>query len=440
MPDPRQCDIAIVGAGPAGLSAARTMARLGFDTVVVERQSAPGTNQHLHTSGYPCTGVLTPVPGFVSGRRLFDGLFLPALDLLIPAALIRGYPPVQRLLSPSGYAFEAAFGSGSDFPAAVVDKPGLLAMLSDQAASSGADLRYEEEATGLLIEAGRVVGVQTAHGPVQAELVMAGEGISRKLSQEAGLYAGSGISQYALLAAQDMEAPGVTEDNLGQFVTFGQRYTSAGRAYGSVAMAAPGHASVYLTVFTDARRYHPEQLAWFYMDEYVKHDPRVRDLLNGAQVTHRARHPMIIRQSPSRMVADGFMGLGDAVTPGGHVGILPALYLGRQAALVAAEALDGDGPTAEALSPYEDFLRKAILPNLEAETRLMSCLTRMSDDELDRLCQALMKAPLLTPFFSNWRTFTWEMMGWMIQQLPRIVQHWETLQQVMTGAETEMQV
>lgn len=436
----RQYDIVIVGAGPAGLSAARTMARLGFEIMVIERLPTPGANRHGGTGAYPRSSILTPVPGFVSGRRLFNGLFLPALDLLIPAALIRGYPPVQRLLSPSGYAFEAAFGGASDFPAAVVDKAGLMAMLSEQAASAGADVRYGVEPSGLLLEDGKVVGVQTVDGPIRAGLTLAAEGVSRRLSQEAGLYSGSGISQYALLAAQDMEAPAVTEADLGQLVTFGQRYTSAGRAYGAVAMGTPGQASVYLTVFTDARRYHSEQLAWFYLDEYVKHDPRVRDLLKGATITQRVRQTMTIRESPGQVVADGFMGLGDAVTPGGHLGILPALYLGRQAALVAAEALDGGTPTASALAPYQELLKEAILPNLEAETRLMSCLTRMSDDEIDRLCQALNKAPLPTPFFSNWRTLTWEMMGWMMQQLPRIVQNWETLQRVMTGAEAEMQV
>jgi flavin-dependent dehydrogenase len=380
------------------------------------------------------------VPGFVSGRRLFNGLFLPSLDLLIPPTLIRGYPPVQRLLSPGGYRFEATFNSAIDFPAAVVDRAGLLRMLGDQAASAGADLRYGVEAGGLLMDEGRVTGVQTTQGPVRAGLVLAAEGTSRRLSQEAGLYGESATSQYALLAAQDMQVPAVTEADLGQIITFGQRYTSAGRAYGTVAMATPGEASVYLTVFTDARRSHPEQLAWFYLDEYVQRDPRVRELLQGGKVLHRARHTIAIRESPGRIVADGFMGLGDAVTPGGHVGILPALYLGRQAALVAAEALDGRGPSAEGLAPYEALFREAILPNLEAETRLMSYLTRMTDDEIDRLCQALNKTPLPTPFFSNWRTLTWEMMGWVMQQLPLFVQNWETLQRVMTGAEVELRV
>ncbi|HSP64221.1 MAG TPA: FAD-dependent oxidoreductase, partial [Pyrinomonadaceae bacterium] len=73
MDNNRQCDVVIVGAGPSGLSAARTLARLGFDTVVLERAPAPGGVQ------FPQSAVLTPVPGFISGRRLFDDLFFPSL-------------------------------------------------------------------------------------------------------------------------------------------------------------------------------------------------------------------------------------------------------------------------------------------------------------------------------------------------------------------------
>jgi len=71
VPDHRQCDVVIVGAGSAGLSAARTVARLGLDTVLLERMPAPGSGQ------FPRSAVLTLVPGFVSGRRLLDGCSFP---------------------------------------------------------------------------------------------------------------------------------------------------------------------------------------------------------------------------------------------------------------------------------------------------------------------------------------------------------------------------
>ena len=42
MIETTQCDLLVVGAGPAGLAAATTAARLGVDTVLLDEQAAPG--------------------------------------------------------------------------------------------------------------------------------------------------------------------------------------------------------------------------------------------------------------------------------------------------------------------------------------------------------------------------------------------------------------
>jgi flavin-dependent dehydrogenase len=429
--DQRQCDVVIVGAGPAGLSAARTLARLGFSTTVFERAAAP------HSEPFLQTAILTPVPGFISGRRLFDELFFPSLDFVVPSSLILGYPPVQKFISPNGYTFRASFGSRAGFPAAVVDKRAVLKLLAEQAGSAGARLQYQAPVDGLLIESGRVVGVRAGGSTLRAQIVMSAEGVARRLCEEAGLYEGSSPLQHGLLISQEMEASCATAADLGQIVTFGSRYTSAPMAFGTVSVAVPGRASVFFTVFADSLQHHPERLGWFYIDEYVARDARVREVLKGARALHRAQQPLMVRQSPARLVADGFLGLGDAVTPAGHVGVLPAMYLGRQAALIAAEAVDSGDVSALALAPYEQLLRSAILPNLEAENRLLACLTRMTDEELDRLCQGLQNVPAPTAFFSNWRTLTWEMMSWIVQQLPRVVQDWERLQSLMLGEQID---
>ena len=38
---PAQCDVIVVGAGPAGSAAALTLARAGFDVVLVDQQAFP---------------------------------------------------------------------------------------------------------------------------------------------------------------------------------------------------------------------------------------------------------------------------------------------------------------------------------------------------------------------------------------------------------------
>jgi flavin-dependent dehydrogenase len=423
MTHKRQYDVVIVGAGPAGLSAARTVARLGFKALVLERMPRAGELRH------PCSGVITPVPGFVSGRRLFDGLFLPSIDLLIPASLILGYPPTQSLVSPGGYQFKASLAM-SDFPAAVIDKPGLLQLMTRQARSAGADVRYGVQVTGLLKEQGRVTGVLAGDEPIEAQIVLSAEGASRRLCSAAGITATAPPKQYVIMVNQEMEAPRVRAEHAAQVLTLGKRYTSAPAAFGMVVYPAPGRASVFFTMYVDAGQDLPDPFLWFYLDEYVKTDGRVRDLLADARVLGRTRHKIALHDTPKHVVADGFLGAGDSVTPAGHLGILSSIYMGRQAALVTAEALDVGDTSAQMLAPYDRLLNESILPNLEAEAKIMLGLAHMSDDEIDRLCLTLDDLNLSTPFFSNWRTLAWEMMSWMIRQFPLMVHDWQLMQRV----------
>jgi hypothetical protein len=43
---------------------------------------------------------------------------------------------------------------------------------------------------------------------------------------------------------------------------------------------------------------------------------------------------------------------------------------------------------------------------------------RMSDDEIDRLCETLHALRLTAPFFGTWRTIAWEAVGWFVKQFP----------------------
>ncbi len=107
-------------------------------------------------------------------------------------------------------------------------------------------------------------------------------------------------------------------------------------------MPVPGRATVSFTLLAGGVGHHTPESAAFYLDEYLQEDPRVRDLLAGSRCVLQATCRIAIDDGPARAARDGFLGLGDAATPAAHVGVLPAMYLGRRAALVAAEALDSD--------------------------------------------------------------------------------------------------
>ena len=79
-------DLAIIGAGPAGLSAARTAARLGFSTVVLERLAGAGELSH------PCSAIIAPIPRLALGGGAgpdagapTPNLYFRKIDLNIPS-------------------------------------------------------------------------------------------------------------------------------------------------------------------------------------------------------------------------------------------------------------------------------------------------------------------------------------------------------------------
>lgn len=406
-------DAIIVGAGPAGLSAARTLARLGFATLVLERQTSIGQLAH------PCYGIVTPVPGFIRGRWMMGDLFFPQIDLLIPRDLVVGYPRMHTVISPSGFELEASMMTGDGTPSVAVDKCGLLRLMAEQAQEQGAEIRLGTDASHLITEGDRVCGVQTASGEFRADLVLSAEGVARRLSHEAGIFTRSARpARHALVAVREYRAPAVRRTGLGQITTLGRRYTSAREGFGTVVMPAPGHATATFTLFADGPHHHTLVSSDYYLDEYVNEDPRVRHLFSDAELVGSSVYSATIEQVPVQVARPGFLSLGDAATPAGHTGLLTAMYMGRKAALVAAEALDEGDFSVQRLGLFERLYQSRLAEALQTDRDLMLSLAQSTDSELDRLCQVLATTTLDAPFFAGWQGVPWQGAQWLNRQYP----------------------
>lgn len=419
-------DVIVIGAGPAGLSAARTAARLGLRTLVLERLRAAGELAH------PCSAAIAPAPGYVSGRRVAAALHFPEIDLRIPPAAVVGAPLLQRYIGPGGYEFRATFPSRDDFPIAVVDKAALLRILASEAHDAGAGLAYGTAARGLLRVGTFVRGVLTPRGELRSAIVISAEGVGRQFCHEAGLYAGaSRIRGYAFVVHEELDAPAASTENVGQMATLGSRYTSATQAMGVVVVPTPGRAGIYFTVFTDARIPESGGSLWSYLEEYKTRDPRIRPLLAAARVLERSGCLMVLRDAPLRFVADGFMGTGDAVTPGGHLAILPSMFAGQAAARAAASAIREGDPSARKLAPYEKLFRSGFLRGLETEGRIMTGLAHMTDEEIDRLCKAFERLNLAPFFFADPWPIARATARWLLTSLPLILRERRLIRRVI---------
>ncbi len=170
----------------------------------------------------------------------------------------------------------------------------------------------------------------------------------------------------------------------------------------------PGRLSVFFCLFANGPDLYTEQSAHFFLEEYIQADSRVSDLFAGARTVRRAGSVMALAAAPVPLVAGGFLPIGDAIAPAGFLGILPAIQMGRQAALIAIDAIEAGDTSARRMEPFQHLVRQRILPGLLAEARSLTALARASDDEIEAFCENQETRPIKLPFSAQARSLEWE--------------------------------
>src|SRR5947209_3156679 len=141
---PVDCDVLIVGGGPAGLAAAEVAAKEGMRTIVVERQNEIG--YPVHTSG----------GSWVSDMKA----------LAIPEHL---YHPITKVVFVSPHREVTLHYDPA--VACVLDVRGLYQHLASRAIAAGATVRVRHTVEQTILENGCVMGV-TAKNHVSERISM----------------------------------------------------------------------------------------------------------------------------------------------------------------------------------------------------------------------------------------------------------------------------
>jgi electron transfer flavoprotein-quinone oxidoreductase len=188
-------DVVIVGAGPAGLSAAITLARAGVRPMVLERGLYPGAKNMFG--------------GVLYGRALHD---------LLPAFWERA--PIERRLVRRTFTLltnDAAVSLDLRSPrlGTTPDAGWIIARsrfdrwLGAEAEEAGALVVPETTVDDLLWEGGRVAGVRVrrAEGEVHAPVVVAADGVMSLLAQRAGLRGPPSCDAAALGVKEVLQLP-----------------------------------------------------------------------------------------------------------------------------------------------------------------------------------------------------------------------------------------
>jgi len=342
-------DVAVVGAGPAGLYAALLLAEAGFDVLVLEEHDTPGLPAH-------CTGVISD-----EVSDLFK----------VPEALVLARPRRCRVVAPSGR--DVAFAPGGP-GIAVIDRGQLDAELALAARRAGVEIRTGLRVEGIRVD-GREVCVSGGGVAIRARAAILACGVAYGLHRQLGL----GLPSLFLHSAQlevDAAAPldavelhpgaAVAPEGFAWLVPVARD----GRPRLKVGVMARGDAAEHLRRFAGG----PRAARVASPDDAVP----LRRLLPLGPVE---------RTYGERIVAVGdAAGLTKPTTGGG---IFYSLLSGLIAAETLDQALRRDRLAAPDLRAYERGWRARLDPHLRVSSYVRRVFMKLGDADLEALIQAL---------------------------------------------------
>jgi len=368
---PDSFDAIVVGAGPAGSSAAIGLAQRGARVLLLERGEYPGSKNMFGGMMTWCPAAAELVPGFWQQAPWERAVTKRTLSVTASG-------------STTSLVFQAA--SGSDEPAAgagstsdrtltgfTLFRPLFDRWLADQAVAAGATLLTSCVAESVVTRDGVVHGVRLAGSGdvIEAPLVVACDGALSLLAKGAGLHDGFtaeqvGLGVRALYALEERTIDerfglagreGATSEFLG---------CTEGVRGGGFIYTQTDTLSVGIVVHLDSlkeRGIPPYEL----LDRFTA-APQVAHLLRGARLVEYSAHLLGeagVRMTP-RLSAAGLLVAGDAagfcytnglITEGMNL----AMTSGLIAAQAGAEALAAGDLSAARLAAYSKALRRSFV-------------------------------------------------------------------------------
>ncbi len=360
-----ECDVLIVGGGPAGLAAAEAAAKLNARTVLLERQNEIG--YPVHTSG----------GSWISDMKA----------LAIPENL---YHQITKVVFVSPHCEVPLHYNPA--VACVLDVRGVYQHLASRAIAAGATLRVRHTVDTTSVENDRIVGVTAKNHvseriSVRASVTVDASGFSRHVGVRSGM--GKAFQRYGYGAEYDLYAPNYPQDEL--FLIMGSSYAPRGYAW-----AFPrGNGRVRLGVGV----LHPDcdDDARAYLDRIVHDLPQLSGKFKDASAIeyHTGLFPS---EGPlDRFSRDGLLVAGDAGGQGSTLvgeGIRFAIYSGQMAGSIAAEAVKAGDTSAAYLERFDKQWRARFGRDMDIAHMINKHIANYSDDQWDNALN-LMKR--LTP-------------------------------------------
>ncbi|MFN0118307.1 MAG: FAD-dependent oxidoreductase [Elusimicrobiota bacterium] len=357
-------DVIVVGAGPAGVSAAITAAKAGLNVVLLERGEYPGAKN---------------VQGAI--------LYTKNLADIVPEFWKDPHSPVERFITSQNVLVtsdDSAIQVGFKSHKWVQEPHNCYSIIrcnfdkwySKKAEDAGAQLYNGVRVSKVLQKEGQVIGIETSEGDqLLADVVIACDGVNSMLAQSIGLIDEWRSDEVALGVKEVLSLP--RERIQDRFNLEGDEGTTF-EMFGGVTKGMMGYAFLYTNkdslsfgVGCKLSHYQKSGIKPYELLEYAKKHPIVRKYLADAKPMEYSAHliPEGGYYSLPPLYTGGFMLAGDAaqmINPSHREGSNLAMTAGVLAAQTAIEAKKKGDFSKASLSEYQKKLEASfIIPDME---------------------------------------------------------------------------
>ena len=356
--DEDRFDAIVVGAGPAGITAAKELAAAGLSVVVLERGQVPGAKNVWGGILYrePTEAM---VPGFEAEAPLERPIVEQRFVLLTEEAMLGATYRSESLARPPYNAYS------------VLRSP-FDRWYASKAEEAGAEVYPEFTVVDLLWEDGAVAGVTTGDpdGELLARCVVIADGANSLLAQTIGLHREWQPIEQALVAkelialpAETIEARFALPPGLGTALEILGESTAGLLGYGFIytnrESLSIGTGALLQDLIESGINVNDM------LDRFKAH-PAIAPLLAGGETIEYSAH-LIPEGGYNRLpqvYADGAVVIGDAaqlVNPLNREGANLAMLSGKLAAQAIVEAKAADDFSAMSLSRYRELLDESVI-------------------------------------------------------------------------------
>ena len=360
-------DVVVVGAGPAGLTAAAKLAALGHDVVVLEEHPEIGRPVH-------CTGVL--------GAEAFDELDLPRESILT----ITGAASFRHEHA------EPVIVETERIKAAVIDRGLFDSTLAVRAIDAGAEVRTSARVDGLDVTSSGVTVRVRDGDTVEARACVLACGANYRFNRELGLGVPRAFVQTAQIETPFAELPRID-------VRFGREIAPGGFAW-AVPFMRDGQPYARLGLFCDSGASPRFKSFCGQMARESGIDP---------ESLPAPRLKMLPLGPVKRTVAERVVAIGDAaglVKPTTGGGIYYSILSGAMAAEALSEALRRDELGERQLRACEDGWRARLGPDIRAGLAFRALATRIGDRGIQAVIEVA-RVDGIIPLLKETADFNW---------------------------------